>query len=372
MKKINIYLVPGFFGFTKIGTLNYFRGVSESLSKNLEFSGSEVKIVETSTKPTGSITRRTEKLIDEIIKTGGMDADELHLVGHSTGGLDIRLLASPGVRLVEGDIEEEIGQKIKSVITISTPHFGTPLATYFATLQGKYFLEILTLLATSAAGRRTIFLQSKLLSLIAKLDDFTGRTNTILDRISQDIFKNMTYKKGDSIFQYLEEISSDQGGIIQLTPEGMNLYNAAVDDRASVNYWSILTAAPPPPFNFKFKDIFGINKLFMTSTFTFLHKLAGREHPHYPYPSNSREEFSSISKKLPFELDPSTNDGIVPTLSQVYGKLAKVVVADHLDIVGQYPGDDDPLRDWLPSASRFDKSKFDDMWKTVSDLILNP
>jgi triacylglycerol lipase len=372
MKTINIYLVPGFFGFSKIASFSYFRGVSEILEKYLSKKNVEVKIFETSTQPTGSITRRARRLIDEIINTGGLDVDELHFVGHSTGGLDVRLLVSPGVRLVEGDVEEEIGLKTKSVITISTPHFGTPLTNYFATLQGRYILQIITILATSDVGRRFIFLESKLLAILAKMDDWMGRTDTFLDKLSEKLLKNFTHNKDDLIYKYLEDISSDQGCIIQLTPEGMHLYNAAVDDRFTCNYQSIITAAPPPPFNYGIGDVFGVNKALMTSMFTFLHKLAGREHPHYPYPYLEKNNYDAIQNELPFKLDSSTNDGIVPTMSQVYGNLAKVVVGDHLDVVGQYPGDkDDPLRDWLPSASRFNEEKFNEVWQCVADIILD-
>ena len=48
----------------------------------------------------------------------------LHFVGHSTGGLDIRLLLTPGVHLVRGDAEERVATHARSAITLATPHFG--------------------------------------------------------------------------------------------------------------------------------------------------------------------------------------------------------------------------------------------------------
>jgi len=57
---------------------------------------------------------------------------------------------------------------------------------------------------------------------------------------------------------------------------------------------------------------------------------------------------------IPFPLDRRSNDGIVPTLSQFYGRVIDVVVADHLDVVGQFTRDDLPYGDWLPSGAGFD------------------
>lgn len=57
---------------------------------------------------------RLERVLDE---TG---AQKLNLVGFSTGGLDARLLAR----------DPAWGDKIASLVTVSTPHRGSPLASY--------------------------------------------------------------------------------------------------------------------------------------------------------------------------------------------------------------------------------------------------
>ncbi len=49
------------------------------------------------------------------------------------------------------------------------------------------------------------------------------------------------------MFHFLREVSSHQGAIMQLTPESMHLFNAAVTDREGLRYSLVLTAAPRRP-----------------------------------------------------------------------------------------------------------------------------
>ena len=75
-------------------------------------------------------------------------------MGHSTGGLDARLLASPAC------ISRSIGTlrwmpRLASVTTLNTPHFGTPLASFFATVSGQrmlYAISALTVIALTLGG----------------------------------------------------------------------------------------------------------------------------------------------------------------------------------------------------------------------------
>ena len=47
-----------------------------------------------------SVRRRAAKLARVVAATAGDDGGPIHLVGHSTGGLDARLIASPGAHLM--------------------------------------------------------------------------------------------------------------------------------------------------------------------------------------------------------------------------------------------------------------------------------
>ena len=103
MGKRLVFLVPGFFGFTSIGALSYFEDVEQALSRGLRRRRVDARIVRCETQPTASIPRRTEALRKQVIASGGLRASELHFIGHSTGGLDVRMLLTPDVKIARGD-----------------------------------------------------------------------------------------------------------------------------------------------------------------------------------------------------------------------------------------------------------------------------
>ena len=369
MDRARIYLVPGFFGFTSLGALNYFQGVADHLRDALKKRGVDAELVECRTLPTASIRSRAISLYRQVLGTGGLDADHLHFVGHSTGGLDVRLLVTPGVRLLEDGREEDIGARTRSVVTVSTPHFGTPLAGFFTTVEGGHLLRLLTIVASSTEGRYTLWAASQLLALLARYDDAFGRRNTFLDAVSKALLSRVQLGADDPVWEFLREVAADQGGIIQLTQESMHLYNAAVTDRPGVRYGSVVTAAPPL-FAHRLEEVLGVRKAASVAVYALLHTLAGREHRHYPYPSPAPKMADALEGRLPFPITRATNDAVVPTLSQLYGELLDVVVADHLDIVGQFGGAfGDPLADWLPSGSHLTEDCFAAAWGRVADCI---
>lgn len=94
-----VCLVPGFFGFTSSGALNYFYRVREKLGSALGRQGVAARIVESAIQPTGSLRNRARWLLRQVIESGGLEAERLHFIGHSTGGLDARLLLTPDVHL---------------------------------------------------------------------------------------------------------------------------------------------------------------------------------------------------------------------------------------------------------------------------------
>src|SRR5687767_11521069 len=102
----DIYLVPGFFGFADLGGVTYFHHVREHLGAVLERAGIDARIHSVPTLPTASIRRRASLLLECVASTADDAEAPIHLVGHSTGGLDTRLFATPGAAL-ETDIPLE-------------------------------------------------------------------------------------------------------------------------------------------------------------------------------------------------------------------------------------------------------------------------
>ena len=369
MAKRRIYLVPGFLGFTSLGGLDYFHDVAAALTRALEAAGAPAEVVSCPTVPAGSIARRAERLRRFVLETGCMEVDELHFVGHSTGGLDARLLLSPGVRLTQDRSDERIAKRTRSVVCVATPHHGSPLASYFATVQGRHILLVLSVLASSAQGRAALYLAARGLSAVARLDDLLGRERTFLDVLADRFLRHLSLRRNDPTWFYLRQIAADQGAALQLLPESTHLFNAAVIDHSDVGYGCVVAGAPRPPFAYRARDLWGPGRLAMAGLFTALHTLAARMHARYPYPRPTADELEQLADGLGFAPDTRASDGIVPVLSQVHGRVVHVARADHLDVVGQFWRPDEPMSDWLPSGAHFDRARFEQLWAAVGESI---
>ena len=131
-----VLLVPGFLGFSRVGNFYYFAErvlavIRGSLEARL---GYRVPVVPCSTLPTSPLKDRQRNLLDALRRLtsrpeiGG--TERFHLVGHSTGGVDAQLLTC--TTNIDGgewsDAENDVRRRIRSVVTISAPHYGTCLA----------------------------------------------------------------------------------------------------------------------------------------------------------------------------------------------------------------------------------------------------
>jgi triacylglycerol lipase len=364
-----VFLVPGFFGFTSIGAVSYIEDEEQALSRALRRRGVEARIVRCMTQPTASITRRADALRRQVLRSGGLRARELHFVGHSTGGLDVRMLLTPGVRVARGDTEERIARLTRTAISVATPHHGTPLANHFITIHGHTLLLVLSALATSGQGRGTILAAAKAIALVARLDDWLGRRGTPLDRIAESLLRKIRFDRRDPVWKYLGEIEQDQGAVLQLTPEGIDMFDAAVADHAGIDYGCVVAGVPKPREELKLKALMDPEYLALRTLFRLLHALTARPHPHYPYPKPSKATQRRLDRGLGFAATPGISDGIVPTLSQLHGRLLHVARADHLDVVGHYTLASARTGDWLPSGAGFTPAAFEGTWEAVAAAI---
>jgi triacylglycerol lipase len=119
----NIVLVPGILGFSRINGLEYFNGVPGHLKK--AFPG--IHVLPATTAPLGTVARRADRLarqIAEALDAGTLDRSQpLHILAHSMGGLDARFLVHGNLR--------DLRPRIVTITTIGTPHFGSPVASFF-------------------------------------------------------------------------------------------------------------------------------------------------------------------------------------------------------------------------------------------------
>lgn len=370
---VQVYLIPGFMGFHSFGSMNYFRRVPELLAELLAERGMPDAVIrECPTLPAGSIARRAQRALSYMADAGGHKADSVHVIGHSTGGLDARLLAAPGVRLLPGTIEEELGARIRSVISISTPHYGAPLAHVLMALPFRRSLEYLGWIGTSKTGRLAALMLSRMLQVVARSDDWMGRTDTALDSLVYKVLKRITLQSDDPMWEFLAELGQDQGAGLQLTMTSMHLFNAAVADRPGTRYSCVVAVAPPPSYSFPRGEAVSLVKIASKVAFWALYRIACQASRQYPYTALDIEQMNLSRSSSRMPITKSSNDGIVPCQSQAYGRILDVVLGDHLDVVGQFPNaGGDPHADWLPSDAGFDEARFHHMWSLIAQEIVD-
>ena len=151
MTPIRLYLSPGMFGFASLAAYDYFGHVATALETRFARLGERLEVRVCEVHPTASVRRRGAKLAQMMAHTAGTDDGPIHLLGHSTGGLDARLVASPTVH-IDTQADRQLGwlHRLRSVTTLSTPHYGTPLATFFATAKGQRLLYAVSALTVTA------------------------------------------------------------------------------------------------------------------------------------------------------------------------------------------------------------------------------
>ena len=370
MAKRLVFLVPGFFGFSSVGAVSYFQDVEDALRRGLSRRRVDAQIVRCETQPTASIVRRADRLRRQVIDHGGLRAQELHFVGHSTGGLDVRMLLTPGVAIARGNSAQRIAERTRTAISVATPHHGTPLANHFNTMQGQTLLLIASALATTGQGRGAIVGAAQAVALVAQLDDWMGRSDTALDRIAAGLLRKIRYNRRGPIWKYLREIEMDQGGVLQLTPEGMNLFDAAVVDRVGIDYGCVVAGVPKPREQFRARDLVDPERMALRALFRLLHALRRsstrviRTRRAARPTATAGSIAASVSRRTA-----STSDGVVPTLSQLHGRVLHVACADHLDVVGHYTLAAKGTGDWLPSGAGFTPEAFESLWDDVAGAI---
>lgn len=370
----HVYLIPGFFGFANLGQVKYFRAVRETLERHFAERGEPVEIFGVKTFPTGSLRRRGRRLLETIVEKGSLErADHIHLVGHSTGGIDARLVASLTRDLGYEAERKQLQPKLRTVVSLASPHYGTPLANFFTTLYGKKLLYFITLLVFVGLWRRPVTAAAGLLGLGFKVTDVLGLNEGMLRQITNQLLRDFTPEREAEVRQFLESVLTDVSLMVQLTPESMDVLNPAIEPLPDVRYVSYATVSPPPLLAIKrsrWKELLTPIEAVLYST---LYVITSRPEPGfiYHYPVDPIEAVTG--KPLPFGIDETSCDGVVPTLSMIHGEFRGFVLADHLDVVGHYlrgPLEKRDGADWFLSGAKYDLEQFERLWGDVTDVLI--
>lgn len=388
-----LYLTPGMFGFGRLASYDYFAHVAGALTERFGRAGETLETHVVDVAPTASIRRRAARLAELVASTtDGREAAPVHLLGHSTGGLDARLVASPSARLPIDEHRLAWLPRLCSVTTISTPHYGTPLASFFATVSGQrmlYAVSALTFTALSL-GAPPLAAASALVVALGRINRAVlGVEIALVDRITDTLLKALEPASSREVRDYLDAITKDQGAMIQLTPEAMDLFQAGIEDRPGVVYQCACGMAPAPTAGKLARAMLSPWRAISSAIFTALYGLTSRTDEHYPCSPSDAETQRALERAFGVPVSLRANDGVVPTTSQVWGTIVWAGVADHLDVLGHYPSSAERTAslwsrvarrretqrsalhvDWLTSGAGFDDTAFAELMDAVANGML--
>ena len=364
----HVLLVPGFFGFAKLGEFAYFAHVREFLVEALPKLGIRGEVDVVHTIPTASLERRAALLAQtaaKLMKAKGHGS--LSLIGHSSGGLDARLFASPRTKLPTSVDVERIASTVRSIVTVATPHFGTPVAHQFSSLFGRQLLKLLSVSTIYAlrAGRLPISVVLRLAGV------FRNRKApaSVVDQLWAQLLHDFSADRRRAIDKFFSEVGSDRDLLRQITPAATTAFNASTPNRPAVHYGCVVTRARPPGFR-SFLGA-GIDPYAHAthSLFVALYRLASRTRAHQIHVR--RDQIAALSGAYHRRVDARANDGMVPTLAQVWGEVICAAWADHHDIIGHF---DDPTHvpphfDWVASGTGFNRQDFESVWRDVAAFV---
>jgi hypothetical protein len=371
MSRHHVVLVPGFFGFGSLGQLTYFVGVREALEREFEAQGLDVNVVEVATLPTASIRHRAARVHETLARVARSEPGPIHIVGHSTGGLDARLAIAPTASL-PATLRFEDHERLRTLVSVDTPHFGTPLAAFFGSAAGYPLLRLVASLSISMLrrGRLPLDIGFRVGRWFVKADDIFGLKNTVADDFFERVIADFSTERRAELIAFIEGVSSDQSLVFQLTAAGCDLLNASTADPDGIRYGSVVCKARRPRLSNLITLSSNPYAQTMHALYVLLSSIAGGSTGQtFPEPvPEQRAVLERAFGKVPL---PSASDGIVPTLSQVWGEVIHAARADHLDVIGHYgsTNSDRPSTDWFPSLSGFDDLAFAALWSDVAHFI---
>jgi hypothetical protein len=150
----------------------------------------------------------------------------------------------------------------------------------------------------------------------------------------------------------------------------MEVFNALARDRPGVRYGSVVTSARPPGMRSVLATGFDPAAQATHALYQALYRLAASRTGREP-PSLTRAQARALARAYGQVPDGAANDGVVPTLSQVWGDVIHAARGDHHDVIGNF---DDPRHvpphfDWLATGTGFGRPAFEALWTDVARYL---
>lgn len=399
--RAHIVLVPGFAGFDALGQIQYYAGTTDVFREWLASSASQNAVLHYfDNLPSGAVKTRAKRLrkflAKRVTRNEFQPGDIITLVGHSTGGLDIRQLIAdlhgdpsqplyvdghakaqteaPSIASTRAPLSAgELLAQIKRVVFISTPHHGSNLPDTIARHPsiaklairlgrlGVSLARVLPRFAIEHAGDRV-----RLDALLAMLDaireadvrNFKGDLDATADALEARAQLSLFLDHMVSDFAVIEDLLTRRR-----FDEGPWPSSIATRSYASVSHTPSRT------------DARGTTDVLYRS----FHFLARRGV--FKGAAPVAEWLSTQHALGDVAIDDVASDGVVNTRSMFWehGGPTKLVAADHGDIIGHYrlanvaPGQDGkrpPGRrhdgyDFFKSGTKFSEATFRQLWQEI-------
>jgi hypothetical protein len=428
---VHIVLIPGFGGFDALGNLEYYSGVTQ-LFRHLFSASDRVVLHYFDNLPTAAVVTRAARLRNYLAKRIArgeiLHGDDLVLVGHSTGGLDIRQLVWDLARHREQDVLVDGGVKVRRkqilallrrVVFLSVPHWGTNIADW---VHSHNWLRkaVVEYLRAALAGSQVYLLDEVEQALTGGAACMTGAdillaVQDCLTEANERYGKRgpqrtaAAHEAAADLGLYLRDMASDFHVIDDLTarrPAGDPRSPAHFNNKEreeELQIWrdrriNVLSYATVGHRPFSFQDTqlptwSACNPLAYPEVFgdggpangtDIAYRLCYRACCGGPFqgPNKPRRDTRVLGPRPPQPLKLWDNDGIVNTASMLWpdGEIV-LVLADHLNIVGHYhlekatPGGEGrkyQSYDSLKSASHFSPTTFAKVWREIFAFCTSP
>lgn len=391
--KTAVILVPGFFGFGTFGRakeegerkgtlersaqagaidptrIQYFARVADVLKETLG-GEDEVLYIGHEPSPTGPLVVRATELHEQIKTQLAKGVTRVHLIGHSTGGVDARLVANRGYALpnVSTLERDEVISRIASIMTVSAPFHGAPVAEYFDGRRGENVMMLLSLLSVLTTTRE-LRLTGRVALLAAMILRRFGSLTKPEDLVIPTFLAGVDPGTATQIQGFLAKIISDHRALFDLSPAQTRQRGEHLTATDHPGIRSFVTSAPRPP---------GYLASFFSRDAPLLRML-------YAYAYRRAMPTASASARAQFPKGPwiggdaatqdaianeaGVNDGVVPAASQtIDGRAEAILLADHLDVVGHYD-DDGGGGTFFKSGAAFDDARFREFWTKVATTM---
>jgi triacylglycerol lipase len=104
-----------------------------------------------------------------------------------------------------------------------------------------------------------------------------------------------------------------------------------------------------------------------------LHSITSGSDRRYPYASEAADLERAIAAGIGRRITARDSDGVVPTLSMIWGDLLWAGPGDHLDVVGHFRDDQRPAvhADWMTTGAQFNRKRFGAMVDALATRLLS-